>query len=253
MGISEQWLACGPEGDEILEEARATRLSARRRADEWLLWRLPLSADLDDFESAVLSIAARAAAPALGVWIEDSDYALVVAAMPRGRGPVRVVLRASAAQDYAAGRRFVERLGHRPESLKELAEWARHAPHAASEADLTTARSSDSPLVEDSVIAMLDALQIGLPIEREEAVLQDLVMPIRGRMTVRGRTIDAEELPYEMGIGRGVDDVEFIGIWDRARPGPPVDRFPKDAWLEAQARLLELSGIGGRRRRRSGR
>lgn len=75
------------------------------------------------------------------------------------------------------------------------------------------------------------------PPEFEEATL---VSDSGIQLWNRKRKMNLTRARYVIGRGR-----DFIGIWDRKKPGPPIARFPKDpdgTWQSAEeyARLMKL-------------
>ncbi len=101
--------------------------------------------------------------------------------------------------------------------------------------------------------------------------IQDEAIKCRwcGSMLAPAQPTGASQVP-SMGAGPGVDPIQlshsgaryalgwgegFFGIWDHARPGPPVERFPRtdEGWSQAWIRYRSLepnavevgSGTGG--------
>jgi hypothetical protein len=102
--------------------------------------------------------------------------------------------------------------------------------------------SQPSPVVAHAVLALVSLLGLETSVAGL-SVYDGLQLPFEGESDVRGREIDFETLPYFMGSGEDAQGDRFVGIWKRGEPGPPIERFPADAFAPAHVRVLQLSGV----------
>jgi hypothetical protein len=215
----------------------------------WQLWKLPFEADVDTFERRALGLVGDASTSMLFVWIQDSDFAAILAA---DVGEVhRTVLRVEAAGDYLEGRQFLDRLDPTEmSSLEGIASWSRTGPRPVEAKDLNRVLNPHSPVVDDEVLALLDALGVAVT-EAPHFDELELVLPFDGKTMVAGREVDTSKLSYLMGIGRDADGNSFVGIWKRGERKQPLERFPAGGYASAHVRLVELSGIANEGRETS--
>jgi len=246
MGTTEQWVAAPNSAGPILERGGATALHVPRGTHGWQVWQLPFEADVGRFEERALGLVGDASTPMLFVWIQDSDFAGILAA---DVGEVhRTVLRLEAAGLYREGQQFLDRLDATDiDSLEGIANWSRTGPRPVEEGDLNGALDHSSPVVDDEVLALLEVLGIAVT-DAPNSDETELLLPFEGKTMVAGREMGTSKLPYFMGSGRDADGNSFVGIWKRGGKTRPLERFPAGDYAAAHARVLELSEIanGGR-------
>lgn len=173
---------------------------------------------LDEF---VASASKSPASGAVGVLVEDSDYAYIVFAANGGR-PGRVLIGPESARDYKDGRTAFDRLNDqrdRPSSL--FVDWARTLGFDVSPRVVEDIVGHEWTFAEDGVQALVELVG-----------LRDLLgqptgdLPGEARMLILGKTrigrthLDFSTTRYVAGYGNG-----FTGVWDRRSPAHPIRRF----------------------------
>jgi len=249
MGTTEQWVAAPDSAAPVLERGGAVALQVPRGTQGWQVWELPFEADVGRFERRALRLVEDASTSMLFAWIQDSDFAAILAA---DVGEVhRTVLRVEAAGDYVEGQQFLDRLDPTEiDSLEGIATWSRRGPRPVEASELNRALDPRSPVVDDEVLALLDVLGIAVT-EAPHFDETGLVLSFQGKMMVAGHEVDTSRLPYIMGIGRDAEGNSFVGIWKRGEQTDPLERFPAGDYGSAHARLLQLSEIANEGRETS--
>jgi hypothetical protein len=175
--------------------------------------------------------------------VEDSDYALVSVAGPDGITS-NLLFNASVARDLRDGAWAAEVCEHQVTSgdwrgwaSDRLAAWSRSAPNPVDAPFVLELLKQEWTFADEPAGELID--RRGLPTTEpppdpafEGAVSLDMD---QGTSIIEGIPYDIKTARYVMGRGR-----DFVGIWDRQHPGPPIRRFAKGATLPAIAELASL-------------
>jgi hypothetical protein len=243
MGTTEQWVVAPEDSTPALVTRHAVRLtSVHDPHRKWAVWRLPFEQDVGRFERRLASLVSETGFAAMSVWIQDSDFALILCCMSRGT-LARAIVQPDAADSYAEAHAFVARMPEGSDaSVRAIAEWSAEGPRQVTQDEIEEAVTRPSPVVDDAVLALLSLL--GLETSTASLSVYDgLRVPFEGKADVGGQKLDLQTLPYFMGSGMDAQGHRFVGIWKRGEPGPPIERFREDAFALAHVRVLQLSGF----------
>jgi hypothetical protein len=160
----------------------------------------------------------------VGLYVEDGDYACALAGLSGTESAV-VVFNAMAASGSSFGVAaltwMAESAGGDLEAgfeanVRRFAEWSSVTPKGVSIAALTRLIRKQYRFAEDAVEALERSVGLRRPVVFEEAVIiQD-----RGLYAGPEGQFDMARVRYDFGRGK-----DFLGIWDRQNPGPPIARF----------------------------
>jgi hypothetical protein len=182
-------------------------------------------------------------APILATYLQDSDFAFVVAVNGDGL-QAQLVINGRSASDYQEGQWVIERgMPEGPGSewmesaADRFARWSAELPQPMSRERVLGLVEREWPIGDDVLNLILQELGLPLPGVQATAFGGALLLFDGGTLGYQGRDIDLEGARFVMGYG-----ADFVGLWDREAPEFPSDTFPrtKEGELAAIARLVEL-------------
>jgi hypothetical protein len=210
--------------------------------------RLPLAL----LDEAVMRMAGEMNQPALGLYVETSDWGYVVVADGQGSTGAAVIGGHDAA-DFAEGqwalRRCIDQAGKeawRAEAAARLAAWSRLAPASVQKEAVLRLLRRRPLFPEDVVVELLRNMGLELPPPEpirsldERGFSEARFVIDSGTSPAGAISVDQSKTRFVRGYGEG-----FLGIWDRQAPGAPIRRFDEsDRWEWAKSWLLmELADL----------
>jgi hypothetical protein len=207
--------------------------------------------DINGLDAFVMSASSTPASGAVGVFVEDSDYAYLVFASNGGR-PGHLLIGSKAARDHQQGRAALERFGDQASKSSSLfLGWARTLGFDVPLAAVRNAVDREWTYAEDGVESLADLVGLRdllgasndeLPGEATGLLggkvripaVQSRVGPVLFRSR-KQRCMDLSTTRYVAGYGNG-----FVGVWDRRNPAHPVRRFEPGQLALALRVAIEL-------------
>jgi hypothetical protein len=227
LGTTEQLLVLkmgnGREADSFFSSEVVEWLG--RHPEGWEFLRVKQVLPGPGFEEMIGRVVVGESDRALGSFVEDSDYAYVIAFAP-GHVFIPFLLNPDAARDYKDGRLVLERLaagnwsGDVEDTSQSLAAWSAECPQQITPAEVRHLLTRQWTYAEEGVARLLDALGLPFPARDELSRLEGARDLILGKSGPTGEMIDWEESRFVVGLGE-----DFVGVWDRQNPGLPVRRF----------------------------
>jgi hypothetical protein len=225
MGSTEQYLIVPEQASESRRKA-AEAGASESLGNGWavLHWLLP-EVSVGSLEGRVDSAVRDEAAPALGGFLEDSDYVFLCWAAP-DLGSHKAIVASENALDYEEGKIGLSGVVESPTELAiKLSAWSRATPKRISPKRATQVLKHLESDLESLLPSLLEALGVVLPQWPPPAFAEAVGID---------DSREGREFRYVYGYG-----TDFAGVWDRNTPGPPIRRYPKTregaeaAWKEA--------------------
>lgn len=120
-----------------------------------------------------------------------------------------------------------------------MAEWSRLTPGRISPEIAQALLTRHWDFAEDALVQLFEHLGLFLPEVRDETSQFEGARSLmnNGKMGVGDDQIDLENVRFVLGYA-----ASFVGIWDRNKPGPPIEAFPltEAGDLAAKRRWYEL-------------
>lgn len=214
MGSTEQYLV-------LPESAAESRQKAiRDGANEcvgngWavLHWNLR-EVSVDRLVQRVESAADKEMVPALGGFIEDSDYVFLAWTDGNTQTSHKTVVGSENAPSYSEGIKALAQADHSVAAVvNALSAWSRMAPKRIGTKKAATLLDCPELELDGFLPSLLAAIGLSVSQWPPRAFAEAIDLD---------DSREAQELRFVYGYG---DD--FAGVWDRQTPGPPLRRFPK--------------------------
>jgi hypothetical protein len=215
--------------------------SVRDVLEGWSYVLLNESLPLPTLEEATIEAARTLEAPTLATHVQDSDFAYVVATRPDS-STTQLVLNAEDAAAYAEGvwalvqsRKGADSTDWRSWASNQMSEWSRLTPRQLSPGSVRALIVRRWDFAEQGLDSLLERMGLIVATVRSdfEGALHILDSGNVGR---RGKKLRVPDLRFVLGSGS-----DFIGIWDRESPGPPLGRFTFSEYRKAYAEWFRLN------------
>ena len=119
-----------------------------------------------DLEDLTIRLAKDREGPALGCWVQDSDWGYVAFALPEGVLG-RVFVNPDAAEDYAEGQAALSLAQDETDEAEErLAVWSQFTPRQVSSETIKALVKRHTSFAEEPLFAIFEALGITVPQDR---------------------------------------------------------------------------------------
>jgi hypothetical protein len=154
---------------------------------------------------------------------------------------VRLVFNPRAASDYKEGiwalRAVVDAAS--PDWVKDQAErfakWSNSAPRQVNPESVRELMSSRWDFAEEPVYRICDEIGLPLPAVNDVEGFAGASALFDKPRNMGDRIVDWARTRYVVGLGR-----DFVGIWDRSQPGPPIRRYRVQEIAAAMNDAMEL-------------
>lgn len=187
----------------------------------WLLFEQGLVTTVTELRRFAARWSAHTNGAVLGSSIRDSDFAIVVGAN-LGEVIMEAVVNPRSAKSYGEGELTTSLM----DNSARMSRWSLLAPEQVSARWVEKLLTKQWDFAEDAVAKLWEKLGLDVPETHDETVLFEGAKILNNNGTVRPSnvSIDLETSRFVLGYG---DD--FVGIWDRTNPGPPVLQYPSTA------------------------
>jgi hypothetical protein len=191
----------------------------------WVFLQASQTETLTDLNKRMRGLAVSLLGPALAAFVEDSSYAFMSAMSP-SQPLFSFMLNPSLAVGHKEGQWALEKCTDGAGAAAEnMSAWSRLAPSAIEPEQVRALIDKEWVSADEGVEELLDLM--GLPLPPDPALRQfigALTLHDRGKFVSGRREVDIAESRYLVGVGS-----DFLGIWDRQSPGPPIRRYPRNS------------------------
>jgi len=190
---------------------------------------------------ATIEAARTLAAPSLATYVQDSDFAYAVATWPDS-STTQLVLNEQGATAYEEGvwalaqcRKGAGSSDWRSWASNQVSEWSHLTPRQVSPRSVRALIDRQWDFAEQGLDSLLERMRLtatAVPSDFQGA----LHILDSGNVGRRGKKVRVSDQRFVLGSGS-----DFIGIWDRESPGPPLGRFAFSEYRKAYAEWFRLN------------